>query len=472
MAADTHERIAYIQDAIQDYYTVNGRYPCPAPLTADIDVAGFGREVGADCTAAPTGGTFRAQGRDGRWVRTGTIPARTLNIPDKYSFDDYGKRLIYAVTEQYAVQGSPVAGDAGAITILDGNGNNATADPGNVIQVVFSMGDDPNGAYNVNGLNIQACDTSVVSGENCDFDSDATFMNTVSKSRNEQNGTMFVHDISYIPHRHVLTCEEANQNIKRAKNTSFLVDTSGSMAWAGKGSDGHEVKCPSDMPGCSRVDVARWALRRTVPAHIYNNSLEDEPGATSLTGFVAKDNVKNVEKNLGDITFDDPSDPDYTAPDDNQVLAELEPELQGMCPDGSTPLGIHMMALANRLHDQMVANINNGGDPEQFSKIIVFSDGESNDGMSPLDAAKEIVAMRDENPPIQIQVDIIDVVGNDKSLRTIAETTGGAYYNTANPDELLDALYAASGICSSHTPVTPTDKQGCGSAGNWWNKTN
>lgn len=469
--ASTQAQLAQVQSAMQDYYTRQGRYPCPAPLTAAIDAPGYGREVSSDCGAGAFAGTFRAQGEGGRWVRTGAVPVRDLDLPDSYMTDAYGKRLIYAVTEQYAVQGTPVAGDAGAITILDANGNNATAVAGNVVQIVYSMGIDPNGAYTVNGVNVSACNTAAVSGENCDFDNNATFLNTVSKSQRQDN--MFVHSMSYVPHRHVLSCEEVNAGIPRAKHTSFLVDTSGSMAWAGQGSDGFNVQCPHSMPGCSRMDVARWALRRTIPAHIYSNNQQDDPGTTAMTGFVATNTVTAVTNVLNNtnIIFDDPTAAGYVPPEDEDVLDRLEPELQAMCPAGGTPLGIHMMALANQLRTRILADIANGGNPDQFAKIIVFSDGVSNNGMTPAQAAQNIAAMRAQTPPIDIRVDIIDVVGNDASLRSIAEDTGGTYFNTGNPDELLDALYAATGVCASHTPATPVDRPGCGSQGNWWNNT-
>jgi Ca-activated chloride channel homolog len=125
-----------------------------------------------------------------------------------------------------------------------------------------------------------------------------------------------------------------------------------------------------------------------------------------------------------------------------------------MCPSGETPLGIHIQALADRLGD---------GDEERPNRITVISDGVSNNGTDPIQVAKSI----HEKYP-HLQVDIIDVSGNP-GLRNIASITGGAYYHTDDPDELLKALYVSAGVCGSYSPPNPpADKPGCGSSGNWW----
>lgn len=471
-AAETDEKVAYVQKAMQRFFAEQGRYPCPAPLSADIDTAGYGVEVSSDCAAAgAVAGTFRAQGRASRWVRTGAVPVRTLGIADSYSHDGYRQRLIYAVTEDYAIDGNPIPQDAGAIEIIDSADNNATSVQGNVVQIVYSMGWDDNGAYGVNGINLQACDPAApLSGENCDFDTDAIFRNTLNKSTNEAN--MFVHSISYVAHKHVVTCEEAGGD-DLPKHNSFVLDTSGSME--------EDAICPASMPDCRRIDVAHWAMRRVIPATIYNKSQEDEAGHMAMTGFIAYNNVNNVETEIEQ----DPSfvffNPEELAedndgdglPDGDSIegfleskLDALETKMSGMCPSGSTPLGIHIMAHANKLREKMLEDIANGADPDMFSKITVISDGLSNNGMNPVAAAGLIAQMRNQNPPINIQVDIIDVVGNP-SLMQVSQATGGSYYRTDDPDALLDALYASLGVCNPYVPAIPSDTQHC--TGNFQN---
>ena len=120
--------------------------------------------------------------------------------------------------------------------------------------------------------------------------------------------------------------------------------------------------------------------------------------------------------------------------------------MQGMCPGGWTPLGIHLIALADRLGD---------GDPDRVNKIIVLSDGRNTNGIDPLDAAFYI-----QNTYPNLQVDIVDVVGNP-SLEQVSAATGGSYYRTDDPDTLLDALRAAAGICNDYVPTIPSDTNHC-----------
>jgi len=445
-SAETNRKIEYVQQSLNRFFVEHGRYPCAASLTARIDSGGFGHEVLTDCTASDEPGTFRAPGRDGRTVRTGAVPVRTLGLNDSYLFDEYGNRLVYAVTEVYAVAGTVTRGDQGAIAIIDPTGNDATAEPGNVVYTVFSTGGDPNGSYSLHGVQVASCDTSKISGENCDFSSDATFKNAAFKSRNERN--YFVHTMTDSASKTARPCADDGSGGGGPKDVAFIVDTSGSMGW-----EPSSNFCPAHMPGCSRIDVARWAMRRVVPAQVKNNSEIDEPGKTSMTGFVAYNTVSRVEDSLGNIVFDDPSAPGYEEPEEDVLTGELETRLQGMCPDNATPLGIHIQALADRLGD---------GDPKRPNKITVISDGESNNGINPVAAAKYV----NRTYP-NIQVDIVDVVGTP-SLRKVASITGGKYYRSDNPDALLEDLNSSLGLCEPPTPIKPpVDKRGCGSKGSW-----
>ncbi|GEM_PF-2630805 len=500
----TDDRMDYVQQALADYFYQNGRYPCPAPLNAAIDSAGYGREVTNNCPGvAPVAGvdTFRAAGRDGRMVRTGTVPTRTLNIADSYMIDGYGHRLIYAVTEQYASAGGLVPGNEGGIFVKDGDPNNphdATAMPGNVAQIVYSMGLDDNGVYSASGALIEPCDPAARSGQNCDFASNAVFINTVNKSNNPDADKFFVSKVTYPPNKIAIPCQDNNDG-NFPKDIAFLIDSSGSMGYAGVGQDGFNVKCPAELPGCARIDVVRWALRRVVPMQVYTDSVENSPGLTSMTGFVHNGNgtatVSQVSNNLDDIEFFDPEEingdkdgdgvlddvaPVDSIPDiynvdadndgamdtfsveqfiDDEIYDRLDTEFADMCPDGNTPLGVHIKALADELGN---------GDPNRPNKVIVLSDGLSNNGLDPMVAANDIKAAYPN-----LKVDIIDVVGNDAGLRDVAETTGGQYFRADNPDELLEAFMDAAGICSAYTP-SPVDKPGCGTpAGvNWPAPTN
>lgn len=196
MSVTTAERQKAVEEALFGFMLQNGRFPCPAPLSAEPDTPEFSHEVPAgSCTSAPYSGTFRAVGRDSRMVRIDAVPARILNIDDSLITDGWGHRFVYAVTEDYAAPGAQLDQDLGAITVYDGEGHNATAIPGNVVYALLSQGPDPRGAYNFNGRLIEPCDIDAKAGMNCDF-SNAEFINTINRA--EQAGAgQFLHRLTY-----------------------------------------------------------------------------------------------------------------------------------------------------------------------------------------------------------------------------------------------------------------------------------
>lgn len=115
-------------------------------------------------------------------MRTGTIPVRTLALPDEYIVDGFGHRFIYAISEVHADAMPEVRNLLnGGIRVLDGSGNNATREDGNVVYVLLSTSGEKNGAYTLGGQEVRPCNTAEKSGENCDG-TNAVFINTVSKS--------------------------------------------------------------------------------------------------------------------------------------------------------------------------------------------------------------------------------------------------------------------------------------------------
>lgn len=444
--AETDSKLSNIQKALGHFYAQNGRYPCPAPLTAAIDGTTptgnkpYGVEVNTNC-ALGGAGTERAAGRDGRFVRTGALPTRTLGISDSYMSDGYNQRFVYSVTEIYATQGTPPPRDSGAITIRDGGNNNATSVEGNVAYLVFSPGGDVNGAYDISGNRQQVCNASARNGQNCDYNSNAVFMNTLQKSRSTNVTNQFSQTIAYAPNKDVVPCDDSLKG-GQPMDTIFLVDTSGSMS--------EKVsKCPPGLTGsCTRMDVAHWAMRRVIPARMYNNSTIDTPGSTGITGFRCTNGATcGSNGTFNNITFDDPNSNGYKPPDADNVAKKLENTLKGMCPLGGTPLGEHIKALSDKLKS---------GTTDRPNKLTILSDGESNQGVDPLAAAKELIKKYPN-----LQVDVVDMT-NNPSLRKVADMTGGKYYSAGNPQELEDSLYDSAGVCKPHTPAPITDKKNCG----------
>lgn len=175
----TRDRLATIDEAVQLFLNLNGRYPCPARRAVASDTAQYGVEIDTDCTApADPGDTLTALGRDGRPVRIGAVPVRTLNIPDEYMSDAWGGRFTYAVTMTQASQGTYNRNEGG-IFVNDGAGNPLVnfPVPGVAHYVLVSHGKNAGGAVPTLGGAPIPCNAGTLEEENCN--DDATFRSSL-----------------------------------------------------------------------------------------------------------------------------------------------------------------------------------------------------------------------------------------------------------------------------------------------------
>ncbi len=223
---ETQDRLQELRGAMIDYYGRNGRFPCPAPFDSTPADSDYAREAVTPCSTntgasgwggshhgqnpghgnhwpwiMPGGntgalvdasGTARATGTMGRKIRIGTVPTRSMNLPDKAGVDPYGHRIVYAVVEQTATH-LITASSPGAITIEDKNGNSSSRD--RAVVVLYSHGGDSAGAWDMHGMPREECNTAAASGENCDYDDN--FVNTLSKS-DRPGSDHFTHKLVYI----------------------------------------------------------------------------------------------------------------------------------------------------------------------------------------------------------------------------------------------------------------------------------
>jgi len=139
----TRKRMAAIQKALDEFLEINGRYPCVAPFNRAPDQAGFGLEGDSDPSVNVTSCRFLIPGtivynpnvmgppvggsNNNQWVRVGSVPVRSLNLPDEYIMDAWGGRFTYAVSERQSSEDSSGVSyyqeNAGAINVVDMNGN-------------------------------------------------------------------------------------------------------------------------------------------------------------------------------------------------------------------------------------------------------------------------------------------------------------------------------------------------------------
>lgn len=163
----TELRLTNVEDALEDFVSVNRRLPCAAPRGVDRAAIEFGREE--DCKSAPVG-TAMSHGMNGTRVRIGMLPTRTLGISDVYMVDAYGNGLVYAVTESLTDEAT-YNHNGGGIDVLDSTGTSRLSAVDYAQYVVVSPGSTGVGAYSFTGQLSTPCETDRLESENCDDDS-------------------------------------------------------------------------------------------------------------------------------------------------------------------------------------------------------------------------------------------------------------------------------------------------------------
>ncbi len=185
----TQVNISMVIGAIGSFRSLYGRYPCPAPLTANRNNPDYGHEQCADFAALATNscnGEFCVE----RGMRTfpsfqypavpptlhtnaqpriivGALPFRELNLSEDQAYDGYDGRLMYVVTEHLTCANC-FQPEQGGINIVNSNGNTVLKDAGSAHFMVFSYGKNGAGSFTKNGSSI-GCPATGPENENCDF---------------------------------------------------------------------------------------------------------------------------------------------------------------------------------------------------------------------------------------------------------------------------------------------------------------
>lgn len=133
-----------IEAALISYRKANDRLPCPSDITAAVTAAGFGRELAP--TGTCTGANF---GPSGTTV-AGGVPTKALGLADKYAFDVWGRRILYAVDTRITAAGAfvtyPITDTTiiGSINVKDASGGDRTL---RGLVALVSFGKNGHGAY-------------------------------------------------------------------------------------------------------------------------------------------------------------------------------------------------------------------------------------------------------------------------------------------------------------------------------------
>lgn len=160
---DTTKQMEQINQSLRDYYVVNGHLPCVASLTDLPGSANFGVDIGTGGTTCAGGVAANSPSHEridvggSVMVRVGMLPVRTLGLPDSAASDEYGNRIVYAVTEALTDAGL-FGAEPGAITIQDMGDNPILT---NAAYFIVSPGRDRKGALAYsNGNEVEACDSA------------------------------------------------------------------------------------------------------------------------------------------------------------------------------------------------------------------------------------------------------------------------------------------------------------------------
>jgi type II secretory pathway pseudopilin PulG len=162
-----------IHKALRFYAQTHGKMPCPASLTLAKTDPAYGSPA-EDCDdGTPPAGVTRIDNGSGEFVLSGAVPVHALGMSRDFLTDPWGNYYYYVVTEDHI---SLIDLDnEGIINVEDGNSNAITS---TASFVVGTHGNSVKGATAQDTAAVQeACDATVLDGENCDFD-DALFIDT------------------------------------------------------------------------------------------------------------------------------------------------------------------------------------------------------------------------------------------------------------------------------------------------------
>lgn len=170
-------KLEAIGKALYRYRVLNNRLPCPGDSSLAKSNADFGVQAdGADgaCDAGTINSNINSSGGD---VYGGSVPVRTLGLPDDVAFDAWGRQFTYYVDKNTTNSDNWTTED-GTAGVTDTDMLNVDDESSNVLDddifaVVISHGPNGHGSFNVAGNRFSANITNPQEQENCMCDEDA-----------------------------------------------------------------------------------------------------------------------------------------------------------------------------------------------------------------------------------------------------------------------------------------------------------
>lgn len=155
---ETESKMLHIEEALAGYLSTNHRLPCPADGTLAITDANFGIELSSGSPPVCTK-NFHV---DNVWG--GVVPIKTLQLPDDFMFDGWGRRMDYVVDYRFTISenstgatcdGSGSGSDicfrdiaaTSSSTIITVKNQAGETRASNAIYVLLSHGENGHGAF-------------------------------------------------------------------------------------------------------------------------------------------------------------------------------------------------------------------------------------------------------------------------------------------------------------------------------------
>lgn len=209
----TQTNLEMARQSLERFKAENGRYPCPAPMSAARDDTAYGSETDCKDLTVAAGAcrgdmgycvqeSFRTDlSADEKRVRVGSLPFRAMRMQENQTYDGWQSKIVYAITE--TLTDSLNYNDSkGGIRLIDENGENLgnASSQDSYKFLVLSTGRNRVGGYSIFGENLSPCNSAHTAAdkENCDF-MDGQTMATFSFARQSmgQNNSYFDDRLAY-----------------------------------------------------------------------------------------------------------------------------------------------------------------------------------------------------------------------------------------------------------------------------------
>jgi hypothetical protein len=104
--ANNTKKLERVEEAMRSFMAAKSRRPCPADGQYAENTANFGKEAAqpGNCTGGTPAAPMGPDAGTG-YVVAGTIPTRSLGLPDEYAYDEFGRRFTYVVDSRYLFSG-------------------------------------------------------------------------------------------------------------------------------------------------------------------------------------------------------------------------------------------------------------------------------------------------------------------------------------------------------------------------------